>query len=46
MQWNAPSASEIAGADVMKRIAGPQVGGGFSAMILMLFVIPPIYVIW
>ncbi|MGH7165562.1 MAG: efflux RND transporter permease subunit [Nitrospiraceae bacterium] len=35
-----------AGADVMKRIAAPQVGGVFSAMILTLFVIPPVYVIW
>jgi Cu(I)/Ag(I) efflux system membrane protein CusA/SilA len=34
------------GADVMKRIAAPQVGGVFSAMILTLFVIPPIYVTW
>ncbi|MDE3118614.1 MAG: efflux RND transporter permease subunit [Nitrospirota bacterium] len=34
------------GADVMKRIAAPQVGGVFSAMILTLIVIPPIYVIW
>lgn len=34
------------GADVMKRIAAPQVGGVFSAMILTLLVIPPIYVIW
>jgi Cu(I)/Ag(I) efflux system membrane protein CusA/SilA len=34
------------GADVMKRIAAPQVGGVFSAMFLTLFVIPPIYVIW
>lgn len=34
------------GADVMKRIAAPQVGGVFSAMILTLFVIPPVYVIW
>ncbi|MFO0772695.1 MAG: CusA/CzcA family heavy metal efflux RND transporter [Nitrospiraceae bacterium] len=34
------------GADVMKRIAAPQVGGVFSAMILTLFVIPPIYVMW
>ena len=34
------------GADVMKRIAAPQVGGVFSAMILTLFVIPPIYAIW
>ncbi len=34
------------GADVMKRIAAPQVGGVFSAMLLTLFVIPPIYVMW
>ena len=34
------------GADVMKRVAAPQVGGVFSAMILTLFVIPPIYVMW
>lgn len=34
------------GADVMKRIAAPQVGGVFSAMILTLVVVPPIYVIW
>jgi Cu(I)/Ag(I) efflux system membrane protein CusA/SilA len=34
------------GADVMKRIAAPQVGGVFSAMMLTLFVIPPTYVIW
>ena len=34
------------GADVMKRIAAPQIGGVFSAMILTLFVIPPIYVMW
>jgi Cu(I)/Ag(I) efflux system membrane protein CusA/SilA len=31
---------------VMKRIAAPQVGGVFSAMILTLFVIPPVYVMW
>lgn len=30
----------------MKRIAAPQVGGVFSAMLLTLFVIPPIYVMW
>lgn len=35
-----------AGADVMKRIAAPQVGGVFSAMLLTLFVIPPVYVMW
>ncbi len=34
------------GADVMKRIAAPQVGGVFSVMILTLVVIPPIYAIW
>jgi Cu(I)/Ag(I) efflux system membrane protein CusA/SilA len=34
------------GADVMKRVAAPQVGGVFSAMLLTLFVIPPIYVMW
>lgn len=34
------------GADVMKRIAAPQVGGVFSAMMLTLFVIPPLYVMW
>jgi Cu(I)/Ag(I) efflux system membrane protein CusA/SilA len=34
------------GADVMKRIAAPQVGGVFSVMILTLLVLPPIYVIW
>ena len=34
------------GGDVMKRIAAPQVGGVFSAMILTLFVIPPVYVMW
>lgn len=34
------------GADVMKRIAAPQVGGAFSAMILTLPVIPPLCVMW
>ena len=34
------------GADVMKRIAAPQIGGVFSAMVLTLFVIPPVYVLW
>ncbi len=34
------------GADVMKRIAAPQVGGVLSAMLLTLFVIPTIYVMW
>jgi Cu(I)/Ag(I) efflux system membrane protein CusA/SilA len=34
------------GADVMKRVAAPQVGGVLSAMLLTLFVIPPVYVVW
>jgi len=34
------------GADVMKRLAAPMVGGVFSAMILTLLVIPAVYVIW
>lgn len=34
------------GADVMKRIAAPMVGGVFTAMLLTLVVIPAIYVIW
>jgi Cu(I)/Ag(I) efflux system membrane protein CusA/SilA len=35
-----------AGADVMKRLAAPQIGGVFSVMLLTLFVIPAIYVLW
>jgi len=34
------------GADVMKRIAAPMVGGVFTAMLLTLIVIPTVYVIW
>jgi len=34
------------GADVMKRLAAPMVGGVFSAMLLTLLVIPALYVIW
>lgn len=34
------------GADVMKRLAAPMVGGVFSAMLLTLLVIPAIYVMW
>jgi Cu(I)/Ag(I) efflux system membrane protein CusA/SilA len=34
------------GADVMKRIAAPMIGGIGSAMLLTLLVIPAIYVIW
>jgi Cu(I)/Ag(I) efflux system membrane protein CusA/SilA len=34
------------GADVMKRIAAPMVGGMISATLLTLVVIPAIYLIW
>jgi Cu(I)/Ag(I) efflux system membrane protein CusA/SilA len=34
------------GADVMKRLAAPMIGGVGSAMLLTLFVIPTLYVIW
>jgi len=34
------------GADVMKRIAAPMIGGIASAMLLTLLVIPALYVIW
>ena len=34
------------GADVMKRIAAPMVGGVITSMILELIVYPAIYTIW
>ena len=34
------------GADVMKRIAAPMIGGIFTSFILELLVYPPIYAIW
>jgi Cu(I)/Ag(I) efflux system membrane protein CusA/SilA len=34
------------GADVMKRIAAPMVGGIFSSFVMELVVYPPIYAIW
>jgi Cu(I)/Ag(I) efflux system membrane protein CusA/SilA len=34
------------GADVMKRIAAPMVGGIFTSFILELLVYPPIYAVW
>ena len=34
------------GADVMKRIASPMVGGMLSATVLTLVVIPAIYLVW
>jgi Cu(I)/Ag(I) efflux system membrane protein CusA/SilA len=34
------------GADVMRRIALPMVGGMASTLILVLFVVPAVYLIW
>jgi Cu(I)/Ag(I) efflux system membrane protein CusA/SilA len=34
------------GADVMKRLAAPMIGGVGSAMLLTLFVIPAVYLSW
>jgi Cu(I)/Ag(I) efflux system membrane protein CusA/SilA len=34
------------GADVMKRIAAPMIGGMVSSTILTLIVIPALYAIW
>jgi Cu(I)/Ag(I) efflux system membrane protein CusA/SilA len=34
------------GADLLKRLAAPMVGGVLSAMLLTLVVIPALYVIW
>ena len=34
------------GADVMKRIAAPMIGGIFTSFLLELFVYPAIYQIW
>ncbi|MEW6324570.1 MAG: CusA/CzcA family heavy metal efflux RND transporter [Nitrospirota bacterium] len=38
--------SHGAGADVMKRIAAPMIGGMVTTTLLTLFVIPAVYVIW
>ncbi|MBI2956794.1 MAG: efflux RND transporter permease subunit, partial [Acidobacteria bacterium] len=35
-----------AGADVMKRIAAPMVGGIFTSFLMELIVYPPVYAIW
>jgi Cu(I)/Ag(I) efflux system membrane protein CusA/SilA len=35
-----------AGADVMKRIAAPMIGGIFTSFIMELMVYPAIYFIW
>jgi len=34
------------GADVMKRIAAPMLGGILSSLLLVLLVFPAIYTIW
>lgn len=34
------------GADVMKRIAAPMIGGLITSFILELLVYPPLYAIW
>ena len=38
--------SHGAGADVMKRIAAPVLGGLFTSLILILIIFPAIYMIW
>jgi Cu(I)/Ag(I) efflux system membrane protein CusA/SilA len=38
--------SQGTGADVMKRIAAPMIGGMASSTILTLLVIPAIYAVW
>jgi copper/silver efflux system protein len=38
--------SQGTGADVMKRIAAPMIGGMVTATILTLLVIPVMYFIW
>ena len=38
--------SDGTGADVMKRIASPMVGGMVTATILTLVVLPAIYLLW
>ena len=38
--------SDGTGADVMKRIAAPMVGGTATALIIVLLVFPALFVIW
>jgi Cu(I)/Ag(I) efflux system membrane protein CusA/SilA len=38
--------SEGAGADVMKRIAAPMVGGMVTSTLLVLVVLPALYSLW
>ena len=35
-----------AGADVMKRIAAPMIGGIFTSFLLELVIYPPLFQIW
>jgi Cu(I)/Ag(I) efflux system membrane protein CusA/SilA len=35
-----------AGADVMKRIAAPMIGGLFTSFLMELLVYPPVYLLW
>ena len=35
-----------AGADVMKRIAAPMVGGAVTSLLVIMLVMPVIYFIW
>jgi Cu(I)/Ag(I) efflux system membrane protein CusA/SilA len=34
------------GADVMKRVAAPMVGGLMTSFVLEFFVYPPLYLLW
>ena len=34
------------GADVMKRIAAPLIGGIFTSFLLELIIYPPVYEVW
>jgi Cu(I)/Ag(I) efflux system membrane protein CusA/SilA len=38
--------SDLTGADVMKRIAAPLVGGMITAPLLSLLVVPVLYSLW
>jgi Cu(I)/Ag(I) efflux system membrane protein CusA/SilA len=38
--------STSAGADVMKRIAAPMIGGLFTSFLMELLVYPPVYLLW
>ena len=38
--------SDGTGADMMKRVAAPMIGGLFTSFLLELLVYPPIYALW